>query len=205
MFTKFEDKSSPLSDLVFFYLTSLKNSPGFNFKKWKDDLDEVHPNIRTWMTSLEEAEPGKTKGLVRCHKPSLANGKKPYRLLLCGTSSSLWANLSKDSIKHLISKLKYKARDTKLIHQIIMRLNRTWQAAKQVGCDVQKLYPSVENNVWIPAVRRMLERYPNPEFVPTDLIIEALEICLEENFCEFCNDYFKVNSGTAMGPCHSCD
>ena len=119
--------------------------------------------------------------------------------------SSLWANLSKDSIKLLISKLKYKARDTKLIHQIITRLNRTWQAAKQVGCDVQKLYPSVENNVWIPAVRRMLERYPNPEFVPTDLIIEALEICLEKNFCEFCNDYFKVNSGTAMGPCHSCD
>ena len=58
-------------------------------EKWKDDLDEFHPNIRTWMTSLEEAEPGKTKGLVKCHKPSLANGKKPYRLLLCGTSSSL--------------------------------------------------------------------------------------------------------------------
>ena len=42
------------------------------------DLDEVHPNIRTWMTSLEEAEPGKTKGLVRCHKPSLANGNKHF-------------------------------------------------------------------------------------------------------------------------------
>ena len=36
MFTKFEEKSSPLSDLVFFYLTSQKNSPGFAFRKWKD-------------------------------------------------------------------------------------------------------------------------------------------------------------------------
>ncbi len=37
------------------------------------------------------------------------------------------------------------------------------------------------------------------------MIIEALKICLEENFCEFCGEQFKVNSGTAMGPCHSCD
>ena len=36
IFTKFEEKSSPLSDLVFFYLTSQKNSPGFAFRKWKD-------------------------------------------------------------------------------------------------------------------------------------------------------------------------
>ena len=57
----------------------------------------------------------------------------------------------------------------------------------------------------IPAVRRLLERYPNPEGLNTDLIIEALKICLEENFCEFCGNYYKVNSGTAMGPCHSCD
>ena len=70
------------------------------------DLDEVHPNIRTWMTSLEEAEPGKTKGLVRCHKPSLANGKKPYRLLLCGTNTPVqpMSKFVQDSIKHLIPK-----------------------------------------------------------------------------------------------------
>ena len=57
----------------------------------------------------------------------------------------------------------------------------------------------------IPAVKRLLDHHPNPDGLPTDLIIDALTICLEENFCEFCNEYFKVNSGTAMGPCHSCD
>ena len=55
--------------------------------KWSDELDEFHPNVRNWITSLEEAEPGKVKGLIKCHKPSLANGKKPYRLLLCGTNT----------------------------------------------------------------------------------------------------------------------
>ena len=57
----------------------------------------------------------------------------------------------------------------------------------------------------IPAVRRMLQSHPNPEGLPTDMIIKALKICLEENFCEFCGEQFKVNSGTAMGPFHSCD
>ncbi len=38
----------------------------------------------------EEAEPGKTKGLVKCHKPSLANGKKPYRLdVICTTPTEV--------------------------------------------------------------------------------------------------------------------
>ena len=36
MFTKFEEQPSPFSDLVFFYLTSLENSPGFAYTKWKD-------------------------------------------------------------------------------------------------------------------------------------------------------------------------
>ena len=77
--------------------------------------------------------------------------------------------------------------------------------AKKVSADAKKLYPCVDNNMGIPAVKRLLERHPNPDGLPTDLIIDALTFCLEENFCEFCNEYFKVNSGTAMGPCQSCD
>ena len=71
--------------------------------------------------------------------------------------------------------------------------------ARQVVVDVRRLYPSVDNDVGIPAVRRMLESHPNPEGLPTDLIIDALTICLEENFCEFCGEHYKVNHGTGMG------
>lgn len=183
-------------------------------EQWKVDLDEFHPNVRQWITNLVETKPGKAKGLVKCHKPSLPNGKKPYRLLLCGTNTPVQplSKLVQDAIQHLVPTLKYKARDTKEIHQIIIKLNQSWQnigglpaSAKQVCADVRKLYPSVDNTMGIPAVRRKLEENPNPEGLPTDLIIEALQICLEENFCEFCGEHFKVNSGTAMGPCHSCD
>ena len=119
---------------------------------------------------------------------------------MCGTNTPVQplSKFVQDSIQH-----------TKYIHQIITQLNAQWQQlgglpdmAKQV---VQRLYPSVDNDMGIPAVRRMLERHPNPEGLPIDLIIDALTICLEENFCEFCNQHYKVNSGTAMGPCHSCD
>ena len=117
-------------------------------EKWKQELDEFHPNVRNWITSLEEAEPGKAKGLIKCHKPSLANGKKPYRLLLCGTNTPVQplSKLVQDSIQHLIPKLQYKARDTKHIHQIISQLNRQWQhlgglsdSAKQVAADGKKI------------------------------------------------------------------
>ena len=125
--------------------------------------------------------------------------KKPYRLLLCGTNTPVQplSKLVQDAIKHLIPTLKHKARDTKHIHQIIIKLNRTWQnlgglprTAKQTAADVCKLYPSVDNNMGVPAVRRQLVDNPNPEGLPSDMIIDALEICLEENFCEFCGDNF---------------
>ena len=84
-------------------------------EKWKDELDDFHPNVRNWITSLEDAEPGKCKGLVKVHKPTLENGKKPYRLLLCGTNTPVQplSKLVQDSIRHLIPELKFKARDTK--------------------------------------------------------------------------------------------
>ena len=147
--------------------------------KWSDELDEFHPNVRSWITNLDEAEPGKAKGLVKCHKDSLPNGKKPYRLLLCGTNTPVQplSKLVQDAIKHLIPHLKYKARDTKAIHQIIIQLNRTWQSlgglpktAKQVAADVKKLYPSVDNEMGIPAVRRLLRSHPNPDGLSTNFI-----------------------------------
>ena len=96
-------------------------------ERWDDELRDFHPNIRNWITSLEEAEPGKVKGLVKVHKPSLANGKKPYRLLLCGTNTPVQplSKFVQEGICHLVPLRKYQAQDTKHIHQIILRLNTT--------------------------------------------------------------------------------
>ena len=174
-------------------------------------------NMTNWMSILSTLLSIVFRNLlikVKCHKPSIPNGKKPYRLLLCGTNTPVQplSKLVQDSIRHLVLKLNYKTKDTKAIHQIIKQLNRQWQqlggipeTAKQVAADIQKLYPSVGNNMGIPAVKRLLESNPNPDGLSTDLITEALTICLEKNFCEFCGEHFKGNSGVQMGPYHACD
>ena len=174
-------------------------------------------NMTNWMSILSTLLSIVFRNLlikVKCHKPSIPNGKKPYRLLLCGTNTPVQplSKLVQDSIRHLVLKLNYKTKDTKAIHQIIKQLNRQWQqlggipeTAKQVAADIQKLYPSVDNNMGIPAVKRLLESNPNPDGLSTDLITEALTICLEKNFCEFCGEHFKGNSGVHMGPCHACE
>ena len=75
------------------------------------------------------------------------------------------SKLVQDSIQHLIPKLENKARDTKHIHQIIMQLNRQWQqlgglpdTARQIAADVWRLYPSVDNDMGIPAMEKLLQR-----------------------------------------------
>ena len=135
-------------------------------------------------------------------------------MLLTGTNTPVQplSKLVQDGIRHIIPHLKYKARDTKHILQIIISLNNQWgnlggipNTAKQIACDVKKLYPSVENVDGVDALSELLDKFPNPDGLPKELIMEALKICLEENVCEFCGRFFKPNHGTAMGPCHACD
>ena len=77
-------------------------------------------------------------------------------------------------------------------------------------CDVVKLYPSVNNAMGVPAIRKMLNNFPSPYTPLVDCIIEALQICLDCNICKFTTGDGKThlripNRGTAMGPCHACD
>ena len=92
--------------------------------------------------------------------------------------------MAQNSISHLIPKLNHKFKDTKAVHQTILKLNQTWSTlgglpptAKQVGGDVIKLYPSVDNTDGVPAVDNLLDKYPNPDGLPKELITEALVIC----------------------------
>jgi hypothetical protein len=83
-------------------------------------------------------------------------------------------------------------------------------AAVFATCDVVSLFPNVDNAMGVPATRRMLEAHPTPLDVPTQCVMEALQIALDNNVCQYTPDdgitvYAKPNMGTAMGPAHSCD
>ena len=61
------------------------------------------------------------------------------------------------------------------------------------------MFPNIDNNLDISAVKRALNsRYVN---IPsTDCLVEAVEICLRVNNCQFSGQSFVQKHGAAMGP-----
>jgi hypothetical protein len=51
--------------------------------------------------------------------------------------------------------------------------------------DVTNLYSNVDNGMGIPAVDRLLGKYPNPDGIPKQCILDGLEICLRCNACRY--------------------
>ena len=74
-----------------------------------------------------------------------------------------------------------------------------------IGCDVKQLYPSIDSQLGLIAVENWLRLHPNPDGLPTNLIVELGKICVQENTCEFLGRFFCPNTGTATGPPHACD
>ena len=77
--------------------------------------------------------------------------------------------------------------------------------AINIGCDVKKLYPSIDSDMGLAAVKEWLQLFPNPDDLPLQLVMELGQLCVEENACEFLERFFCPNCGTATGPPHACD
>jgi len=72
-----------------------------------------------------------------------------------------------------------------------------------VSWDVVSMFPNIDNNLGITAVRKALDS--RPKKVPsTECIVEAVEICLRVNNCQFFGCNFVQKHGTAMGPKNAC-
>ena len=56
---------------------------------------------------------------------------------------------------------------------IILKLNQTWSSLGASRPLPNRLSPSVDNTDDVPAVERLLDKFPNPDGLPQDLIIEA--------------------------------
>ena len=55
------------------------------------------------------------------------------------------------------------------------------------------------------AIRKWLGLFPNPDGFPLQLIMDLAQICVDENTCEFLDQFVCPNCGTATGPPHACD
>ena len=72
-------------------------------KRWEDELNNFHPNIIRFISQLEDTNPSKVKGLVKCHKAVRPDGRHGIRLLLasCGTPTRAASKFLQMAIGHL--------------------------------------------------------------------------------------------------------
>ncbi|XP_078541845.1 uncharacterized protein LOC144827386 [Lissotriton helveticus] len=68
-----------------------------------------------------------------------------------------------------------------------------------VTLDIVSLYTSIPQDPALSTMRRVLDRRIQPPQVPTDFIIELLEVAMKKNFFVFQDEYFFQSKGVAMG------
>ena len=66
------------------------------------------------------------------------------------------------------------------------------------------MFPNIPKEMGIPMCRSELEKREDKP-VPTECIIEALELTLDYNICQFNGHWYHKTTGTAMGPHNSCE
>ena len=101
-------------------------------------------------------------------------------------------------------------KDTKAVLQKIIEIRERFPNglppnSVNIGCDVKKLYPSIDSLLGLIAVENWLRLHPNSDGLPSELILELGRICVEENTCGFLERHFCPNTGTATGPPHACN
>ena len=148
------------------------------------------------------AVPGKNRTLYKTHKPN-----NLVRLLTsgCNTAIENFLRFIEVVCAPLTNNIETRIRDTSHLLDIIDELNleRIPDNTILVSFDIINMYPSIDNDRGIPAVRNALETraYKSPS---TDCITEGLEICLKCNNSRFgSQNLFQLN-GTATGAPNSC-
>ena len=148
------------------------------------------------------AVPGKNNILYKTHKPN-----NPVRLLTTGCNTAIY-NLSRFIevvCAPLTNIIETRIRHTSHLLNIIDELNseRIPDNTILVLFDITNMYPSIDNDRGIVAVRNALETraYKSPS---TDCIIEVLETCLKCSNSRFGSQNLLQLNGTATAAPNSC-
>ena len=148
------------------------------------------------------AVPGKNNILYKTHKPN-----NPVRLLTTGCNTPIENLLQfiKVVCAPLTNNIETKIRDTSHLLDIIDELNseRVPDNTILVSFDIMNMYPSIDNDRGIAAVRNALETraYKSPS---TECKIEVLETCLKCSNARFGSQNLLQLNGLATGAPNYC-
>ena len=166
--------------------------------KWQKELS------KEWSEFIRctEARPGKNSTLYKTHKPDI-----PVRLLTtgCGRAIQHLAIFVEKYCSPLSETLPTRIKDTEHLLTIIDQLNANGlpDDAILVSFDIVNMFPSIDNQMGIDAIRDILNTRDKCS-PSTQCIVEALQICLKYNNSTFDNRNLIQTNGTAMGAANSC-
>ena len=149
-----------------------------------------------------DAQPGKNSTLYKRHKPNI-----PVRLLTTRCNAAI-ENLVIFVEKHcakLTENIPTKINDPYHLTDIFETRNPKGipDNAILVTFDIVNMFPSIDNNRGVAAVKSALDS--RTSLSPSiECIIEALEICLTNNNSSFVGQKLIQTNGTTMGAANSC-
>ena len=173
-------------------------------KEWATKWISRNEISKEWAKYIvnENAVAGKNSTLYKTHKPN-----NPVRLLTTGCDAVI------ENLSHFVelvcapltNNIETRIKDTCHLLDITDELNSEMIPDKTIliSFDIVNMYPSIDNDRGIAAVRDALEARANKS-PSTDSIIEDLEICLKCNNSKFGSQNLLQLNGTATGTPNSC-
>lgn len=170
-------------------------------QKWLSEK-QISQDVADWVTDTTP-KPGVAFGNIKTHKVG-----NPLRLITscCGTAIERLSAFTESFLKPLSNKLPSFLKDTTDLINKINELNIKGplpQGTLLVSWDVVGMFPNIDNNLGLSAVREALDSRP-VQIPSSNCILEAVKICLESNNSEFNGGHYIQCHGTAMGPKNAC-
>ena len=146
--------------------------------------------------------PGKLYQLFKVHKKFEEPDLPPARPIIsgCGSITENMSLFVDYHTKNLVPLIPSFLQDTPHLLRELETLKTTGLplGAFPVSIDVVGLYTNIPHNEGIESVRKALNTRKNPE-VPTETLIDFLQLVLKYNIFEFNKNLYQQEIGTAMG------
>ena len=186
-----------------------------NFDPTNKHIDKVEKWANKWLIRKQitsdwkdyiinrNATPGTNSALYKTHKAGT-----PVRLLTsgCNTAIERLSTFVETVCAPIADKIETRIKDTGHLLDIIDVINANGLPLNPIlfTLDIVNMFPSIDNNRGMEAVRNELIHGRDSLTPSTRCIMEALEICLFNNNSTFGNQNLIQTNGTATGAPNSC-
>ena len=191
--------------------TSMRCTVYDAIKNWCDRWSSeplLTPKILEWVTPDVTKKPGKFYLNYKKHKPEK---NFPGRLITsgCGSLTENISILTSIELKKRAHMLTHVILDTNALLRKIDDVNDSEMLLSScnriihASFDVIAMFPNMHKNIGLMMCKNELDLRTCG--LPTQCVLEAIEISLDYNIAEFDGSWYRQVVGTAMGPHNSCE